>query len=295
MDYFTISEGYDFGASNGVGPCPNPLPQNFQQVCALPYEMQYFPQKTTNYEIGLRTQWLDQRVTFNTAVYFIDWQDPQLPGTTVNGAQPIIVNGEGAESQGFEISIDTLLTDRFSFGLTFSHVSAELSEPAPDVLREFTPDCPTSCFGPGTFYDNLDATYVDGLPGDRLPGSPEDQATLSLGYSVPFDGGSILDLNYHVASVGDVITKIGNRAGGETLASYTVHSASASWSRDAWTIGVYAQNLTDEQAVTGVRSIREWVQTVADENGDPVTARSYANEVLRPREIGLKFTYDLDF
>jgi outer membrane receptor protein involved in Fe transport len=291
MGYLTISEGYDFGASNGVAPCPVPLPPNFQQVCALPYEMQYFPQNTTNYEIGFRSQWADQRLTFNAAVYLIDWQDPQLPRATVNGAQPITVNGEGAESQGFEISLDTLVTDRFNVGLTYSHVSAEISELTPGVLREFTPPG----FGPGATYDGLAAVYVDGLPGDRLPGSPEEQATLNVGYSVPFQGGSILDLDYQIASIGDVFTKIGNRADGETLGSYTIHSASATLSRGAWTVGLYAQNLLDEEALTGVRAIRGFVQTVADENGAPVRVRSYAHEVLRPREVGLKFTYDLDF
>jgi hypothetical protein len=209
----------------------------------------------------------------------------------VNGAQPITVNGEGAESQGFEISLETLVTSRLNVGLTYSHVSAELSELTPGVLREFTPPG----FGPGATYDGLDAVYVDGLPGDRLPGSPEDQATLSFGYSVPFEGGSILDLSYSIASIGDVFTKIGNRADGETLGSYTIHSASANLSRGAWTVGLYAQNLLDEEALTGVRSVSGFVQTVADENGAPVRVRSYAHEVLRPREVGLKFTYDLDF
>ena len=290
MGYVTISEGYRIGASNGVGPCTIPPDPN-QNTCGLPDELQYFPDTTTNYEVGFRSQWLDQRLTFNASLYHIDWEDPQLPTATVSGAAPIVTNGEGAESDGFEISLDALLTDRFNVGFTFSHTTAELSEVAPDVLREFIPPG----FGPGTPYDGGDASYVDGLPGDRLPGSPEDQATFYVGYSVPFDGGSMLDLNYHIASIGDVLTKIGGKAGGETLGSYAVHSASASLSRGAWTVGVYAQNLTDEEAVTGVRSIRDFVQTVADENLEPVRVRSYANEVLRPREVGLRFTYDLDF
>jgi hypothetical protein len=37
------------------------------------------------------------------------------------------------------------------------------------------------------------------------------------------------------------------------------------------------------------------VQTVANDAGEPVRVRSYANDVLRPREMGIKFTYDLDF
>ncbi len=42
----------------------------------------------------------------------------------------------------------------------------------------------------------------------------------------------------------------------------------------------------------GVRSTRNFIQTVADENGDPVRVRSYMEDVLRPREIGLRFSYD---
>jgi hypothetical protein len=56
---------------------------------------------------------------------------------------------------------------------------------------------------------------------------------------------------------------------------------------------VYAQNLLNKFAITGVRSRQAFVQTVTDINGDPVHVRSYAEEMLRPREIGLKFTYSL--
>ena len=57
---------------------------------------------------------------------------------------------------------------------------------------------------------------------------------------------------------------------------------------------MYAQNLLNKYAVTGVRSIPAFVQTVADENGDPVRVRSYAHDVLRPREVGFRFSYSLD-
>ena len=60
-----------------VGLCPVPLPDN-QISCAQPDEFEYFPDETQNYEIGLRSTWLDQRLTLNGAVYYIDWSDPQL-------------------------------------------------------------------------------------------------------------------------------------------------------------------------------------------------------------------------
>jgi hypothetical protein len=51
--------------------------------------------------------------------------------------------------------------------------------------------------------------------------------------------------------------------------------------------------LLNKFAVTGIRSRQAFVQTVTDINGDPVHVRSYAEEILRPRELGLKFTYSL--
>ena len=59
-----------------------------------------------------------------------------------------------------------------------------------------------------------------------------------------------------------------------------------------WEFSVYAQNLLDKYAVTGVRSRRSFIQTVADENGDPVHVRSYAQQMVRPREIGVRFSYE---
>jgi iron complex outermembrane receptor protein len=287
LGYFTISEGYRFGAGNGIAACPDPIPPN-QNVCALPDEFQYFPDTTTNYEVGLRSQWADGRLTLNGALYYIDWQDPQLTSATVNGAQPITKNGEGAETSGIEIALDAAVTDRFNIGFSYSHSKAELTEVAPALIREFTPPG----FGPGAGYDGLPPVYLDGQPGDRLPGSPEDQVTVYMDYGFTLSSAWDLTLNYGISAVGDVITTTGLRGGGETLGGFSLHNASAVFSGGPWEFAVYAQNLLDKYAVTGVRSRRSFMQTVADENGDPVTVRSYAQQMVRPREIGVRFSYE---
>ena len=287
MGYFTISEGYRFGAANGVAACEDPLPPS-SDPCALPNEFQYFPDTTTNYELGLRSQWADGRLTLNGALYYIDWQDPQLASVTVNGSQPITRNGEGAETSGIEIGLDAAVTDRFNIGVSYSHSKAELTEVAPALIREFTPPG----FGPGASYDGLPPVYLDGQPGDRLPGSPEDQATVYMDYGITLSSAWNLTLNYGISAVGDVITTTGLRGGGETLGGFSLHNASAVFSGGSWEFAVYAQNLLDKYAVTGVRSRPSFMQTVADENGDPVTVRSYAQQMVRPREIGVRFSYE---
>ena len=288
LGYFTISEGYRFGAANGIALCDPQLPADEQQVCALANEFQYFPDTTTNYELGMRSQWADGRLTLNGALYYIDWQDPQLASVTVNGAQPITKNGDGAETKGIEVSLDASVTDRFKLGFSYAHTTAELTEVAPALIRSFTPPG----FGPGAGYDGLDPVYIDGQPGDRLPGSPEDQATVYFGYDFSLSSRWDLTLNYGVSAIGDVITTTGLRGGGETLGGFSLHHASAAFTGGPWEFTVYAQNLLDKYAVTGIRSRNSFVQTVEDGDGDPVRVRSYGQQMVRPREIGVRFTYE---
>jgi iron complex outermembrane recepter protein len=281
MGYATISEGYRIGNSNGVAPCPDPLPSN-QIACALPDELQYFPDKTTNYELGIRSQWLDRRLTLNGAVYYIKWDDPQLAGTTDNAALPITKNGKGAESRGLELSFDALLSDQLSLRGSVAFTNAELSENAPALLATIVP--------PG-FSPRID---VDGRAGDRLPGSPERQANLFLSYDTTVMNDWDLRLNYGISAIGDILTRTGNRADGDRLGGFAVHNASAMVRSGQWTVQLYAENLWNKYAVTGVRSSRPYVQTVSDENGDPVVVRRYYQDVLRPREFGLRLTYDFE-
>ena len=151
------------------------------------------------------------------------------------------------------------------------------------MIRSFIPPG----FGPSD-----PAEYIDGQPGDRLPGSPEDQATVYMAYDWTLCSRWDLTLNYGVSAIGDIITTTGLRGGGETLGGFSVHHASAVFSGGPWEFTLYAQNLLDKYAVTGVRSRRAFLQTVADENGDPVRVRSYAQQMVRPREIGFRFSYD---
>ncbi len=280
MVFLTVSEGYRIGNSNGVAPCPNPLPPQ-QVACALPDELEYFPDSTTNYEIGVRTRWLDNRLTLNGSVFFIDWQDPQLAATTVNAQLPIRKNGEGAESTGFDLSADWQATDRLSIRASYSYAKAELSEDAPDLITTIPPV-------------GFDTVFIDGLSGDRLPGSPEQQGSLFIAYDLPLNGQDFT-LNYGIAAVGDVLTRTGNRGDGEALGGYAIHQASVEWKSGAWGAALYADNLWDKYAETGARNTPAYIRNSSDINGTPVVLRRYYKDVLRPREIGLRLTYDFDF
>ena len=103
-------------------------------------------------------------------------------------------------------------------------------------------------------------------------------------------GGATLELLYGYTYVGDVLTRIGRRAGGETLPTYDLHNLSASVSKDDWRLTFYADNLLDEYAVTGVRQTPGQIGVTED----GFRARRYFANVLAPRRVGARIRYTFD-
>ena len=82
-------------------------------------------------------------------------------------------------------------------------------------------------------------------------------------------------------------------ASGETLDSFTLHNASVAWIHDSWRVSLYAENVFDEYAETGVRGDTSWLYSVGDPSfGTDFTLRRYYHNVVRPRQVGLSFVYD---
>lgn len=87
MPYASVSRGYRGGGFN--------LTQNPGSA--------YDPEYTWNYEVGLKTNWLDNKLKINVAAFYIDWTDiqvlqPQYPNFS-------IVNAGKATSKGLEAEI----------------------------------------------------------------------------------------------------------------------------------------------------------------------------------------------
>lgn len=272
--YATISEGYRVGNSNGVGPCTSP--PSFP--CGLPHEMQFYPDKTLNYEMGIHSQWLDRRLTLNGAVFFVEWKDPQVAAATENGLLPITKNGEAAESIGFETDFVWKVSDRLRIRGNYSYSHAELTETTLNLIPLIHPPQIQST-----------VTYENGEPGDRLPGAPEHEGSLFVDYSWPLANDMTLDFAYGFSAISDVETRMGGKGGGITLSGFSIHDASVTLKADSWETSLYIRNLFDEYAESGARSNPLYNQVRTDDNGDPVYARSFYTSVLPPRAIGVRF------
>ena len=288
--YATASQGYRIGNSNGLGTCGPFDPNAPQGACALSPgqqfgpnpgdissrdERQYTTDSTNNYEIGAKSTWLDGDLILNTAVYFIEWDDPQVASATVNASIPITVNADGAESKGFELSGNWQVTDQLSVRGSYSFTQSELTAPVPDLVRTITP--------PG-----FATAFEDGQSGDRLPGSPENQFSMFATYEQPFMDGELL-WNFGYAWQDDILSRAGGRGSSLTLDAYGLANASVVYDAGDWKAALFANNVFDEFAETGVTGTALANQTVAG-----ATVRSFYTNIAPPRAIGVRFSWDIE-
>jgi iron complex outermembrane receptor protein len=148
---------------------------------------------------------------------------------------------------------------------SYAYTKAELTEDAPGLI---------------------DGSAQDG---DRLPGSPEHQGFLAVNYALSLRDGSQLDFDWSMTASSDVITKVGERDFGESLDGYTLHRASTTWFKDSWNVTLYADNLFNEYAETGVRLDSSFIRPV-----EGFDLRNYYHNVVRPRQVGMRFVYNFD-
>ncbi|MDP5213876.1 TonB-dependent receptor [Pseudoalteromonas tunicata] len=269
MAYLTVSEGFRIGGSNGLAPCPDPLPDK-QIGCGQPAEMLYTADTTTNYEVGFKSTWLKNRVHFNAALFNVDWDDAQIAGATVVGQLPYTSNAGTANAKGIEISSRAMLTDSITAYATYAYTKVQLTSDAPYLF-------------------NTDGTD-GGVDGDRLPGSPENQFSLGVNYQTDLYEDKTLDINYGFTAQSDSISKLGLHANGETLPGYGLSNISAKVTADVWSATVYVNNLFDKYTYT---SVRRDVADITTANGAEIQ-RNYGHYINRPLTVGIKFNYQFE-
>ena len=273
--YFTRSEGYRIGGGNNYRVCTDeeialltdadPANDPPQSGCIYADQALVRPDTTTNYEVGLRRSWDNERVTFSGTLFHVDWTDIQVAGLTPFSAEPITLNGGGAVSRGVELASAVSVTNALRLRGSWSYTRAELSQDSPGLLDG----------------------GADAFEGDRLSGAPRQQGSLLASYATLLGDDVAFDVQYGYSYVGDVLTRIGMRAGGEALPAYDLHNLSASVSKDVWTLTFYAENLLDEYAVTGVRQTPDLIGLTED----GFRSRRYFANVLAPRRAGVRLRY----
>ena len=130
----------------------------------------YNPERLAAYEMGLKTEFLERRMSVNTSVFYYDYKDIQV-SRFVNG-QALIYNGAGATSFGQDLDLTAVVTSRLTL------------RAGVELIRDYFTSFPEAdffltCPGKSTSVCSLSAT------GKQLPETPTATGTLNLDYRQP--------------------------------------------------------------------------------------------------------------
>jgi iron complex outermembrane receptor protein len=312
--YLTISEGYRVG---GINPLPACTTSGQQNVCVTPEEQTYKPDETLNYEVGLKTSWLQQRLQTDFAFYYIDWTNVQLQSITLSGDSPITVNASDAQSFGLEFQGRFQINDQWAIYGAYAYNESELTKDAPNSVGVRTDPEFSQIADPSL--PEFQVLPADAYDGDRLPGTPVNQGSFNVNYTRDMFQDMTVAVDYGFTSTSSVLTKTGLRGrnqqtgtqsmtdtSGEALGGFTLHNLSLTFSKDTWSAMLYTKNMFDKFALTGVRRDSDYL----DKRGQPpapggqgegiysfgeqFTLRQYHHNVIQPRTIGVDFRYNFD-
>jgi iron complex outermembrane receptor protein len=118
MAYFLFSSGYRSGGFNGR---PNSV-----AAANFPYN----PEKVNNFELGLKSQLLDNRLRFNASAFLMKYKNKQedvdvpVPSSSI-GRENRTVNASAADLKGFEASVTAVITEEFSLSGNLGYLDAK--------------------------------------------------------------------------------------------------------------------------------------------------------------------------
>lgn len=142
VPYATVAKGYNSGGFNST----------FERE----EDRSFDPEKSWNYEAGIKARWLRQRVYANLAFFYIDWTNQQIYQTVPSGTGSMLTNAGKSESKGVEMELKTLPAENMETWITFGYNEARFIEyiknEDEDYSGNYLPYVPRFSFSAGANY-----------------------------------------------------------------------------------------------------------------------------------------------
>ncbi len=206
--YFTYSQGYKAGGAN-VYSCEN----------------DYAPEKITSYEVGFKSRWLDNAVTFNVSAFHYDYTNFQV--SQVVGLSLELTNAAGAKVDGVEFESAWTPDNHWSLNANFSYINAVYS-------NFFNSDGLSPQLG------------LQNLKGNLLDNSPRDSGAVGVAYRTDPSSFGRLTARVDTSYRSRTFFREFNEAL-DSQASYGLVNLNLIWDSPdrRYTARIYANNLTD--------------------------------------------------
>ena len=199
----------------------------------------YAPETLDDYEIGVKTSWLDHRLQLDVGGFYYQYSNIQT--VSYPAGNELVINGASAELYGVDIDFRALPFQNFtvSGGLEIMH----------DAFTKF-PDAQLS-IPYGAAGGGGDLLLFDyNAAGKRLPIAPDWTFDISPLYVIPLDTLGDLSLGATVSYNDGFYYEPDNRL---HQGPYTVVNMSATWDSpdDVYSVQLWAKNITNEAYTQG--------------------------------------------
>gem|GEM_PF-407585 len=221
--YFTYSEGFKGGGFDDT-------PANPAQA-TTPFD----PEEAKNYEIGIKSDFWDNRFRINADVFYMDYTNLQVTQTNAACLCNITDNAASAEIKGVEAEFSLLPLDDLRFTLSGSYVDAKYK----DFIE--------SAIDPTTGL-NLDSSD------NRMQRTPETQVSGGVDYTMGLGSwGKALNFRVNYTWQSDMYWATDNIA---SEPSYGLIDARIGLSPEGapWQVALWGKNLNDELYRTNIIS-----------------------------------------
>ncbi|HWW33160.1 MAG TPA: TonB-dependent receptor [Steroidobacteraceae bacterium] len=213
-------------------------------------------EKLWDYEVGIKSQWLDHRLTLNVAAFYENIDNLQATATAGTCSSRLVINVPKSRSEGVEAELFARPNANWDFGISATVLDAKLTSSVISSLG-----------------------VVGGLQdGNRLPTAPKTQAAGSIGYTVPMTGAADFFANFTIQYVGSSFSQFENEEPGwgqiggagdpnaarlityggvpggtvinfnTQLPSYTLANLRFGFRTDRWQAALYVTNVADKTA-----------------------------------------------
>jgi len=244
MIYARFASGYRLGGTNPALAVAGGAPAN------------YGADITHNYEVGIKGDFLDHRLSVDASLFYIDWPGLQTQLVTTNavlGETSYTANVGAAKSEGVELSV----------------AMRPLSGVTINVWADYTDAVLTQGFPANS--------TASGAAGDRLPYSAKWSGNASVEQQFPL-------WNAATGFIGSAVSYQGERENdfvstGQqrySIPGYTKVDIRAGVKFDSWTVNAYANNVNNSRGIL--------------ENHVGANLYPFAEVVITPRTVGLSVT-----
>lgn len=215
------------------------------------FDPTYEPEYVTNWEIGVKSTWMDGRMTFNPTIFFNDYEDKQedvLQFNDNSDVQTVIRNASTLQIFGVELEAQYQITEAWDVRISYGYLDAEYDEYLADLN------------GDGEVTDNSDL---------QPRNTPENTFGLNTSYTWEIGPGDLVGFaSYRWRDDIEVLAQrdptpgsVGNDPLGHLGSIQNLDlNLTYSWSDGRYRLSAYGRNVTDERerVVSRIPNLTSW-------------------------------------